>query len=268
MGNDIAIEVRGIGKRYQVGTGRRAGSLMDVAGSIIHPGRRVQRRGADGLWALRNVSFDVHHGQVKGVLGRNGAGKTTLMQVLARVTAPTEGRAVIHGRVGALFQVGTGFHPELSGRDNITLSGAILGMDATRIESLYQDIADFSEVGDFLDMPVKHYSSGMYMRLAFSVSAHLDAEIMLVDEVLSVGDSRFQAKSRGRIREIVRDGRTVLYVSHNMSAVREICESAIVLEDGQVAFDGSTDDAIRFYETLNERARTQRWERAEPAPTA
>jgi lipopolysaccharide transport system ATP-binding protein len=253
--DDIAISVRGLGKRYRMGAAREARSLMDQAGAIAR-GRWRDGRDAPTVWAVRDVTFDVPRGQVKGVLGRNGAGKTTLMQILARVTAPTEGRAVIRGRVGALFQVGTGFHPELSGRDNIALSGAILGMDTSRTAEMFDEIVAFSEIGDFLDTPVKHYSSGMYTRLAFSVSSHLDAEIMLVDEVLSVGDAGFQAKSRARIRDIVRDGRTVLYVSHNMSAVREICDSAMVLEDGRLEFDGDTDRAVAFYEQVNERTRT------------
>jgi lipopolysaccharide transport system ATP-binding protein len=178
------------------------------------------------------------------------------MRILARVTAPTEGRAVIRGTVGALFQVGTGFHPELSGRDNIALSGAILGMDKQRTADLFDEIVAFSEIGDFLDTPVKHYSSGMYTRLAFSVSAHLDAQIMLIDEVLSVGDARFQDKSRDRIRDIVKDGRTVVYVSHSMAAVQEICDSALVLEEGHVLFDGDTAEAIERYQALNREDRT------------
>jgi lipopolysaccharide transport system ATP-binding protein len=250
-----AVEAEGLAKRYRMGYARGGGRLMDRVGAMVLGGRRKAAAAEPFVWALRDVSFTVPHGQVKGVLGRNGSGKTTLMRILARVTAPTEGRAVIDGRVGALFQVGTGFHPELSGRDNIALSGAILGMDPKRTEGLFERIVAFSEIGDFLDTPVKQYSTGMYTRLAFAVSAHLDAEVMLVDEVLSVGDARFQDKSRARIREIVRDGRTVMYVSHNMPAVRDICDSAMVLEEGRVAFDGSTDDAIAFYQELNKQSR-------------
>lgn len=262
---ELAISARGIGKRYRMGAARGPGSLMDRVGALV-PGSQRDRE-ATTFWALQDVTFDVPNGRIKGVLGRNGAGKTTLMQVLARITAPTEGRAVLHGRVGALFQVGTGFHPELSGRDNIILSGAILGMDPSRTAGLFDEIVSFSEIGDFLDTPVKHYSSGMYTRLAFSVSAHLDADIMLVDEVLSVGDAAFQAKSRARIQEIVRDGRTVVYVSHNMTAVEEICDSAMVLEQGRLVFDGPTDQAIAFYRELNEQARMLVRE-ARPGPAA
>jgi lipopolysaccharide transport system ATP-binding protein len=254
VGSDIAIEVRGLGKRYRMGTARGAGSLIDRAGAIVRRSASAAEA-SEHHWALRDVTFHVPTGHVKAVLGRNGSGKTTLMRILARVTAPTEGRAEIDGRVGALFQVGTGFHPELSGRDNIILSGAILGMHPSRTAVLFDEIVAFSEIGDQLDTPVKHYSSGMYTRLAFSVSAHLDAEVMLIDEVLSVGDAGFQAKSRDRIRGIVSDGRTVVYVSHNMRAVQEVCDSAMVLEEGRLVFDGSTDEAVAFYEALNQPAR-------------
>ena len=250
-----AIEVRNIGKRYRIGEARGHGRLMDRTARLLRRAPSQSKEEAV-VWALHDVSFDVSQGQVKGVLGRNGSGKTTLMRVLARVTSPTTGRATVRGRVGALFQVGAGFHPELTGRDNIALSGAILGMDADRTESLFEQIVEFSEIGDFLETPVKHYSSGMYTRLAFSVSAYLDAEVMLVDEVLSVGDTRFQTKSRARIREIVGDGRTVLYVSHNMEAVETTCDSAMVLEEGRVAFDGSTKEAIDYYQELNKMARS------------
>ena len=253
---DSAVEVVGIGKRYDLGGGRGRGRMMDQAGRIMR--RRSAEPRADAVvWALKDVSFKVPRGQVKAVLGRNGSGKTTLMRVLARITAPTTGRAVVRGRVGALFQVGTGFHPELSGRDNIWLSGAILGMAKTKTAALFDEIVDFSEIGDFLDTPVKHYSSGMYTRLAFSVSAYLDADVMLVDEVLSVGDVRFQTKSKDRIRSIVGDGRTVVYVSHSMEAVRQICDSAMVLEEGRVAYDGSTKEAIEYYRQVNKVSRTE-----------
>lgn len=256
IGANSAIEVVGIGKRYVIGSDRGRGRLIDEAGQRM---RRGSKSGPDDtvVWALENVDFEVERGQVKGVLGRNGSGKTTLLRILARITAPTTGRAIVRGRVGALFQVGTGFHPELTGRDNIWLSGAILGMPKTKVAALFDEIVEFSEIGDFLDTPVKHYSSGMYVRLAFSVSAYLDAEIMLVDEVLSVGDAHFREKSMARIRGIVGDGRTVVYVSHSMDTVAEICDSAMVLEAGRVAFNGSTAEAIDFYRQLNTVARQE-----------
>jgi lipopolysaccharide transport system ATP-binding protein len=256
ISDDAAIAVTGLGKRYVLGSGRGRSRMMDQAGQLM---RRAtsERRGDTVVWALKDVDFEVPRGQVKGVLGRNGSGKTTLMRILARITAPTSGRAVVRGRVGALFQVGTGFHPELTGRDNIWLSGAILGMDKSKTAALFDEIVEFSEIGDFLDTPVKHYSSGMYTRLAFSVSAYLDAEVMLVDEVLQVGDVRFQAKSKARIRAIVGDGRTVVYVSHSMEAVRGICDSAMVLEAGGVAFDGNTEEAIAYYRQVNKVSRQE-----------
>jgi ABC-type polysaccharide/polyol phosphate transport system ATPase subunit len=244
-----AIIAENLSKRFRVATSSGAGRLMDKLGSL-------GQRGGDGrvhettLWALRDVSFSVPRGKVMGVLGRNGSGKTTLMRILARVTAPTEGRAMVYGRVGALFQVGTGFHPELSGRDNVMLSGAILGQSTKQTEEAFERIVDFSEIGEFIDTPVKYYSSGMYMRLAFSVSAHLDAEIMLIDEALSVGDAPFREKCRVRIREIVRGGRTVLLVSHSLETIESLCDLAIVIDKGRLVFDGSAPDGMDFYSDL------------------
>jgi lipopolysaccharide transport system ATP-binding protein len=241
------VLVSGLGKQYRIGV-TRGGSLYD------HIGRTVgRRRGADHMpptiWALKDISFAVPAGRVLGVLGRNGSGKSTLMKILARVTAPTEGEAETRGRVAALLQVGTGFHPELTGRDNIGLSGAILGMRKNEIAAVEEQIIDFSEIKEFLDTPVKHYSSGMYLRLAFSVSAHMAAEIMLIDEVLAVGDAGFQKKCQLRIRELVAQGRAVLFVSHSIGSVRALCDSAIVLDHGQLVFDGATDEATAYYET-------------------
>ena len=241
------IRVQDLGKRYRIGAQRGAGGMYDSIGRRFG---RSSTNGADAqtLWALRNVTFDVPRGQVVGVLGRNGSGKTTLMKVLARVTAPTEGCATVHGRVGALLQVGIGFHPELTGRDNIALSGAILGTSRAEIAAKHDEIVEFSEIGRFLDTPVKHYSSGMFMRLAFSVSAHLTSEVMLVDEVLAVGDAAFRKKCENRIRELTRDGRTVMFVSHDTDSVRDLCHSAMVLHEGQLRYVGGTDEAADFYE--------------------
>lgn len=242
-----AVLVRQLGKRYRIGR-PGAGSLYDRTAQLLGADRGRHLEEDTTLWALRGVSFSVPAGQVLGVLGRNGSGKSTLMRILARVTAPTEGYAIVRGRVGALLQVGTGFHPELTGRDNIVLSGAILGMSNDEIAAVQQSIVDFAEIGRFLDTPVKHYSSGMYMRLAFSVSAHMEAEIMLIDEVLSVGDADFQRKCRDRIRTLVAGGRTVLFVSHSMGSLRDLCASAIVLDKGSLRFVGDTGAAIEFYE--------------------
>jgi len=244
LSDTSAVSVRGLGKRYDIGA--TGGALYDRLSST------VTRRGAAGgeldkMWALKDVSFDVPVGQVLGVLGRNGSGKSTLMKILARVTVPTEGYAATRGRVGAMLQVGTGFHPELSGRDNILLSGMILGMTRAEIAAVQDEIIDFAEIGRYLDAPVKHYSSGMYLRLAFSVSAHLAADILLIDEVLAVGDVGFQRKCQTRIRESVALGRTVLLVSHTMESVRALCDSSIVLDKGALCFSGRVDDGIAFY---------------------
>ncbi len=237
-----AVEIAHLGKRYGLGGGH-GGSLYD---------RFARRRSAEApgtIWAVRDVSLVVPTGTVFGFIGRNGSGKSTLMKLLARVTAPTEGEARIVGRVAPLLQVGVGFHPELSGRDNVVLSGAILGMSTAEIREAAGDIFAFAEIDDFLDTPVKHYSSGMYMRLAFSVAAHMAADIMLIDEILSVGDAAFQKKCHDRIRTLVSQGRTVMFVSHAMASVRQICDRAAVLDHGQLVFEGAPDDAARYYET-------------------
>jgi ABC-type polysaccharide/polyol phosphate transport system ATPase subunit len=245
-----AVRVVELGKRYEIGVRRASGRLYDKLGSTVGglAGRPRENEAAHTIWALRDVTFDVPRGHVMGIIGRNGSGKSTLMKLLARVTAPTEGRAEVSGRVGALLQVGAGFHPELTGRDNIALSGAILGMSRAEISALEDRIIDFSEIEEFIDTPVKHYSSGMFLRLAFSVSSHLAAEVMLIDEVLAVGDAAFQEKCRQRIQTIVGEGRTVLLVTHSMSSIRSICHSALVLDSGHVRFIGQPHDAVAFYE--------------------
>jgi ABC-type polysaccharide/polyol phosphate transport system ATPase subunit len=240
-----AVRVEGLGKVYEVANRRSVGRLYDHLGSTV---RRRPQRDPQIIWALRDISFDVPHGQVMAVIGRNGSGKSTLMKVLSRVTAPTEGRAMVQGRVGALLQVGAGFHPELSGRENISLSGAILGMTPAEIRAQEDRIIDFSEIEEFIEMPVKFYSSGMYLRLAFAVSSHLAAEVMLVDEVLAVGDASFQEKCRQRIQTIVAEGRTVMLVTHSMTSVRDTCSTAIILDHGRLVFIGSALDAVSLYE--------------------
>lgn len=241
------IEVSNLGKRYHIVAQPGTGGLYDTVGRLF--GRRSAAvEAAETLWALRDVDFSVPAGHVVGVLGRNGSGKTTLMKILARVTAPSEGCATVRGRVGALLEVGVGFHPELSGRDNIALSGAILGATTAEVTARHDQIVEFSEIGRFLDTPVKHYSSGMYMRLAFSVSAHLTSEVMLVDEVLSVGDEAFRKKCEERIRELVLEGRTVMFVSHDTDSVRDLCNTAMVIHQGRLLFNGSTQEAADLYE--------------------
>ena len=207
------------------------------------------------LWALRDVSFDVKRGEVVGIIGRNGAGKSTLLKILSRITEPTSGLAEIHGRVGSLLEVGTGFHPELTGRENIYLNGAILGMRRTEIDRQFDEIVAFAEIERFLDTPVKRYSSGMYVRLAFAVAAHLEPEILLVDEVLAVGDMAFQKKCLAKMKDVAQLGRTILFVSHNMQAIQQLCQRTILLKQGQISFSGrSTDAILRYYGSENGRA--------------
>jgi lipopolysaccharide transport system ATP-binding protein len=243
-----AVSVSGLGKKYRIGAPAGTGRIYERAGRLLRRSREDEDPGSI-VWALRNVSFELPAGQVLGVLGRNGSGKSTLMKILARITAPTEGEARLRGRVGALLEVGTGFHPELSGRDNVALSGAILGMSREDVAERFDEIVGFSEIGRFIDTPVKHYSSGMFLRLAFSVSVHLAAEIMLIDEVLAVGDAAFRQKCLERLRSAVASGRTVLFVTHDMAAAEALCDQAIVLEQGEIVFHGDAAQAIRTYTT-------------------
>ncbi|OGO36118.1 MAG: hypothetical protein A2W35_19295 [Chloroflexi bacterium RBG_16_57_11] len=266
--SDIAIRVEDLGKWYRLGAGVGAGrprqdyrTLREVLASTISapfrrnsPGKEPARLGPppsqpddEFIWALRNVSFTVSKGQVIGVIGRNGAGKSTLLKILSRVTEPTEGYAEVHGRVGSLLEVGTGFHPELTGRENIYLNGAILGMKRLEIDGKFDEIVDFSGVDKFIDTPVKRYSSGMYLRLAFAVAAHLEPEILVVDEVLAVGDAEFQRKCLGKMSDVAQEGRTVLFVSHNMSAILHLTEETIVLDKGHVAHRSATPEAVDYY---------------------
>ena len=244
-----AIRVEDLGKLYRIGampTGYR--TLRD---SIVGGARRLAGRGdrsaPETIWALRHVSFAVEPGRVLGIVGRNGAGKSTLLKILSRVTDPTEGWAQIAGRVGSLLEVGTGFHPELTGRENIYLNGAILGMRRREIDARFAEIVGFAEVERFIDTPVKRYSSGMYLRLAFSVAAHLEPEILLVDEVLAVGDAEFQRKCLGKMSEVAQQGRTILFVSHNMSAILRLTEETIVLDQGRLVLRAPTAEAVDFY---------------------
>ncbi len=250
--SDLAIRAEGLGKRYTIGTAAaRNDTLRDaLAHSIRSPMRALRRRAvtdANSVWALRDVSFDVRQGEVLGIVGRNGAGKSTLLKVLSRITEPTAGRARIVGRVGSLLEVGTGFHPELTGRENVFLNGSILGMDRAYIERTFDEIVEFAGVGRFVDTPVKRYSSGMYLRLAFAVAAHLEPEILIVDEVLAVGDAQFQKKCLGKLAEVTSHGRTVLFVSHNMAAIAALCQRAILLRAGRVVDEGPARQVVQGY---------------------
>ncbi len=247
-----AIRVDGLGKRFRIGASRVPyRTIRDSLTQILRTplARLLGGSGAPApfIWALRDVTFEVRPGEVVGIIGRNGAGKSTLLRVLSRVTEPTVGRAELVGRVGSLLEVGTGFHPELTGRENIFLNAAILGMRRAEIRAKLDSIVSFAEVERFLETPVKHYSTGMYLRLAFAVAAHLEPEILLVDEALAVGDLAFQERCLGKMHEVARGGRTVLFVSHNMAAIRSLCDRALVFQDGQVTFDGPAEAAITRY---------------------
>jgi lipopolysaccharide transport system ATP-binding protein len=249
-----ALNVHNLGKRYLLGarptqsvtnlTERLTGGVRSLSRSLLGRGKGAWSK---EFWALREISFAVEHGEVVGIIGRNGAGKSTLLKVLSRIIRPTEGKAVIHGRLGSLLEVGTGFHPELTGRENIYLNGSILGMRRTEIEKQFDAIVAFSGIEAFLDTPVKRYSSGMYVRLAFAVAAHLNPDILVVDEVLAVGDAAFQKQCLGKMRDVSRTGRTVLFVSHNMSAVESLCTRCISLKAGRIKRDGPPAEVIKDY---------------------
>jgi lipopolysaccharide transport system ATP-binding protein len=246
---DTVISVENLGKRYQLLTARDHYKTIreSLSAAVTRRFWRQPTNGATGhFWALRNVSFQANEGEVIGIIGRNGAGKSTLLKLLSRITEPTEGGARVRGRVGSLLEVGTGFHPELSGRENVYLSGAILGMKKTEIDRLFDEIVAFSEVEKFLETPLKRYSSGMYLRLAFAVAAHLQPDILFVDEVLAVGDAAFQKKCIGKMSEVSKGGRTILFVSHNMGAVSSLCSRVILLANGSIAADGEPRDVIHL----------------------
>jgi homopolymeric O-antigen transport system ATP-binding protein len=278
-----AIRVEHLGKRYRIGAaqtrfryGMLRDVLVDVAMTPVRLAKAVAGRGMRGsdatafIWALEDVSFDVEEGRVLGIVGRNGAGKSTLLKVLSRVTEPTKGMVMVRGRVGSLLEVGTGFHPELTGRENIYMNGAVLGMKRSEIERKFDEIVAFSEVEQFIDTPVKRYSSGMYLRLAFAVAAHLEPEILVVDEVLAVGDAEFQKKCLGKMGDVAQQGRTVLFVSHNMSAILRLTQEAIVLKKGRLIKRAPTQEAVDFYLASGQAETGERiWESDEiPAASA
>jgi homopolymeric O-antigen transport system ATP-binding protein len=257
--SDVVIRVENLSKQYRIGAAqkkhRRAAAALSQAmlapvravASMFDGQRRSESHGENTIWALKDVYFEVKRGEIVGLVGRNGSGKSTLFKILSRITAPTAGFAEIRGRVGSLLEVGTGFHPQLTGRENIYLNGVIMGMKRAEIEKKFDEIVDFSEVEKFIDTPVKHYSSGMYMRLAFGVAAHLEPEILLVDEVLAVGDAAFQKKCLGKIEDVAKEGRTVLFVSHNLHAVSTLTTRALLLNTGRLIFDGDTFSALGHY---------------------
>ena len=251
--HEVAIHADGLSKSYRIRQSRSRSSYRTLQEEIIALPRRAfgalrgQSGTAERFWALEDVSFEVRQGEVLGIIGRNGAGKSTLLKIVSRITEPTRGYAELHGRVGTLLEVGTGFHPELTGRENIFLSGAILGMRRAEIRRRFDEIVEFAEVERFVETPVKHYSSGMYMRLAFSVAAHLDPEILVVDEVLAVGDASFQKKCLGKMDEVAHAGRTVLFVSHNIGAVRSLCHRVVWLEGGRIKLSGPSADVTQEY---------------------
>jgi lipopolysaccharide transport system ATP-binding protein len=256
--SDIAIRVENLGKKYKIGANQARyqtlrESIVNGFSNSIERIKGAPPKEENIIWALKEINFEVKHGEVLGIIGRNGAGKSTLLKILSRITRPTTGRFELNGRVGSLLEVGTGFHPELTGRDNIYLSGAILGMKRKEINRKFDEIVDFAEIERFLDTPVKHYSSGMYMRLAFSVAAHLEPEILLVDEVLAVGDAEFQKKCLGKMGDVAGEGRTVLFVSHNMKSIIELCSVTIYLKKGFLFQSGTTQSIINLYLSENQK---------------
>jgi lipopolysaccharide transport system ATP-binding protein len=264
-----AIKVDDLWKAYRVGIQAAApGTLYDMLADTIRAPVKQLRRGSvqrasdDSFWALHGISFEVGEGQVVGVIGRNGAGKSTLLKILSRITAPTRGRVEIRGRLASLLEVGTGFHPELTGRENIFLNGAILGMKRSEVLRKFDEIVAFAEIEGFLDTPVKRYSSGMYVRLAFAVAAHLEPDIMVVDEVLAVGDAQFQKKCLAKIEDVAGHGRTVLFVSHNMAAIQSLCPATLLLSKGVAEFFGPTSEAVARYAAFGQNPASKLWERA------
>ena len=278
MKGNAAIRAEGLGKEYHIGAAKEKYQTFgeSLTNAALRPFRKVaglvrgQAAAAAGLekkiWALKDISVKVNHGEAVGIIGKNGSGKTTLLKILARITSPTAGHVDLHGRVGALLEVGTGFHPELTGRENVYLNGAILGMRKAEIDRKFDEIVDFSGVETFIDTPIKHYSSGMHMRLAFSVAAHLEPEILMIDEVLAVGDAEFQRKCLAKMENVGQSGRTVLFVSHNMAAVTRLCSRGILLDGGRVIDDGPVESVVSTLQAGPGIIPEKRWENTDEAP--
>jgi len=253
--NNISIKLENIGKRYQIRRGQRYGTLKETINRIINPFHYRKKRNydpvdsdkTDTIWAVRDISFSINQGEIVGLVGRNGAGKSTLLKIIAGITTPTCGKAVIEGKIGCLLEVGAGFHPFLSGRENVFLSGSILGLSRAEIKKKFDEIVAFAEVESFIDTQVKYYSSGMYARLAFAVAAHMVVDILIVDEVLSVGDIAFQKKCLGKIDDVANDGRTVLFVSHNMAAIQRLCNRGVLFHNGKIIMDSNIDSIVSKY---------------------
>ena len=246
MKEDIAIKVSGLGKKYTIGK-EKDGSLRSTLSGVF----KSSASKGDDFWALKDVNFEIKKGEVVGIIGKNGAGKSTLLKVLSQITKPTEGRIEINGRVASLLEVGTGFHPELTGRENIFLNGTILGMTRKEVKAKFDEIVEFSGVQKFIDTPVKHYSSGMYVRLAFAVAAHLEPEILIIDEVLAVGDAEFQKKCLGKMEDVAKEGRTVIFVSHDLGAVGALCKNGMLMQRGNIMHSGSIETCINNYTAMN-----------------
>jgi len=278
--SDIVIKAENLGKKYIIGHQAENGRYVALRDVLMQSVRIIWNKTKDlaqgkpviqgdtleEVWALRGVNLEIHRGETFGIIGRNGAGKSTLLKVLSRITEPTSGRATIRGRVGCLLEVGTGFHPELTGRENIYLNGAILGMTQAEVKRKFDEIVAFSEVEHYLDTPVKRYSSGMYVRLAFAIAAHLEPEILVVDEVLAVGDAEFQKKCLGKMKDVAHEGRTVLFVSHNMSAIQRLCKRGIVLSYGETVFNGEASGAVGYYLGSNSGNQQISWPQGDHAP--
>jgi lipopolysaccharide transport system ATP-binding protein len=259
MTDDVVIRAKSLGKQYRLGgQGKQHNSLRDALGLAVRGLTLRARKPKGEFWALRNASFEIKRGENVGIIGLNGAGKSTLLKILSRIVTPTEGEATIKGRLGALLEVGTGFHRELTGRENIFLYGSILGMEREEVAAKFERIVEFSEIEKFLDTPVKHYSSGMYVRLAFAVAAHLDPDILLLDEVLAVGDVMFQKKCFAFVKSLEQRGSTILFVSHNMFSIKTMCPRVIYLRKGEVVFDGPIDEGLGLYER-DSKLSTLRW---------
>lgn len=265
----LAVKVEGLSKQYEIGEkNNRADTIRELVSSVFRPGGLRERSGRKTrpklIWALKDIGFEVRPGETIGIIGGNGAGKSTLLKILSRITDPTSGRAELQGRISSLLEVGTGFHPELTGRENIFLNGALLGMNRREIAGKFDEIVDFSGIEQFIDTPVKRYSSGMYVRLAFAVAAHLEPEILIVDEVLAVGDAQFQKKCIGKMEDVGKQGRTILFVSHNLGAIKALCSRAILLNNGRLLFDGDVLSAATRYSGRDDvDVARVRWEEAD-----